>query len=106
MSPNVNAFADMMTQTIVWEQRTGTDEYGQGVFGAGQNLTCRIVSKERGVRTVDGGEAVSTTTIYVLGDYGITSVDRVTLPDGSQPVIVDVKSYPDENGPHHQEVLT
>jgi hypothetical protein len=49
---------------------------------------------------------VSTTTIYVLGDYGIQTVDRITLPDGTKPTIINVRTYPDENGPHHQEVLT
>jgi hypothetical protein len=106
MSPTINAFSDLMNQAISWEARTGTDEYGQGVYAAAQSLQCRVVGKNRLTRSVDGTEAVSTTTIYVLGDYGIQTVDRITLPDGTKPTIINVRTYPDENGPHHQEVLT
>lgn len=97
---------DLMHQEIGWEQRIGWDEYGDATYAASQTLRCRIVYKQRPVRGVGGQEVVSNATIYVAGDYGITDEDRVTLPNGDTPKILRVNSYPDEDGTHHQEVLT
>jgi hypothetical protein len=105
MPQAVNAFADMMVQTIQWERRTGTDEYGAPLYGASTTLTCRVVDKERMTRNTAGQEMVSTVTIYILGAPGIEMEDRITLDDGRQPPIIAVRTFPDETGPHHQEVL-
>lgn len=98
-------FLDLMVHTITLERRTGLDEYGDPVFGSGITLRCRVVGQERFTRAVDGQEVVSTTTVYVIGDNGIKSVDRITLPDGTQPPILATRTFPDEFGTHHQEVL-
>lgn len=104
MSPGVEVFRDMMVQFIEWEPRTGLDQYGDAVYGSAVTVRCRVVEKQRMTRNVSGQEMVSTTTIYVLGTPGIDMEDRITLPDGTQPPILNVRMFPDENGPHHEEV--
>jgi len=99
-------WSDLMTQEVTWEPRTGLDEYSRPTYGAATAVRCRVVGRPRMTRDVDGQEVVSTTTIYCDGNPGISPVDRVTLPDGSQPVILRVESYPDENGQVYQQVLT
>jgi len=101
----VSPFADLMVHTITLERRVSVDQYGSATFGAGTHFKCRVVGQERFTRGAGGQEVVSTTTIYILGDNNIQSVDRITLPDGTQPPIIAVRTYPDEFGTHHQEVL-
>jgi hypothetical protein len=104
MSP-VSPFADLMVHTIHLERRTGTDEYGAASFALPTSLSARVVGQERFTRGAGGQEVVSTTTIYVLGDNNIRSVDRITLPDGTRPPILATRTFPDEYGTHHQEIM-
>ena len=96
----------LTAQTITLERRTSMDEYGAHAYGTAENLTARVVNRVRMVRDVAGQEVVSNTTIWIIGDHGIKAVDRITLPDGTQPPIINALTFPDESGlTHHQEVL-
>lgn len=97
---------DLMPQTVTWEPRTGIDDYGAAVYGPGQSLRCRIVKRQRVIRDVGGFEIIANATVYIAGHYGIKEEDRLTFPDGDTPKIIRVNAYPDENGDHHEEVLT
>jgi hypothetical protein len=95
-----------MTQVVTWEPRTGLDEYSRPTYGAATAVRCRVVGRTKLVLDTNGQEVVSTTVVYCDGNPGISPEDRVTLPDGSQPVILRVESYPDETGQVYQQVLT
>jgi len=98
--------ADLLLQTITLERRTGLDQYGAHTYGTAESLAARVVNRLRMVRNVAGQEVTSNTTIWIIGNNDIKAVDRITLPDGTQPPIIDVLTYPDETGvTHHQEVL-
>lgn len=99
-------FAELFTQTVTVEPFDMYDSYAQPQYKAGTEYTARTVHKNRMVRDATGKEVVSTATTWVYGAPGITVKDRITLPNGNRPVILSVERYPDENGDHHEKVLT
>lgn len=100
-------FKELMTQTITIEAFAGNNAHGEPSYSStAVSHTARVVGKTKMVRTAEGKEVVSTSQAYIYGSPGITPKDRITLPDGTQPVILHVASYPDENGDHHQVVYT
>jgi hypothetical protein len=101
-----NPWLDMMRDVIQWQQLSGYDGHGQPSFGTITEIKCRIVDKERLIRTLDGQEVVSKTTIYCDSDHGVDVNDRITLPSGEQPIMLRINTYPDEQGNRFEEILT
>jgi hypothetical protein len=97
---------DLMTETITVEPFAG--ETGRGVrsYGSASTYQCRIVGKRRMVRDAQGEEIVSTRTIYLGSAPGVTVRDRLTLPNGDQPMILSVASTPDEDGTYYETIYT
>jgi hypothetical protein len=104
-------FDELLTETVTRQPYTGQDKYGQATFGSAENVQCRIVQRPEIVRQAGGEstgvmrEVVAKARIYCRAVPGWGLRDRVTLPDGSQPVILEVHTYPDEDGEHHQVVV-
>jgi len=105
-------FEDLMPDVVVRRPYTGQDKYSAPSFGAAQDVQCRVVRKPTILRRTGTGEAtgtvrevVSSATVYCAGYVGWAMRDQITLPDGSQPVILDLRGYPDEDGDHHEVVL-
>lgn len=106
----------LLGQIIMLEKWVGQTEYGDASYGSKMQVACRIEGKVRMVRTVEGLEQISTTTIYVYGDRDvpmITTQDRITLPSPpytapipNQPPIIAVIHMPDETGELYQEIMT
>ncbi len=101
MEPDLLA---LMFHTVTVEPFTGRDEYGRPTYGAATQYRARVVGMQRLVRTPDGAEKVSATTVYLASAPGVGPEDRVTLPDGSQPPILVVSRMPDDRGWHHEVV--
>ena len=99
-------FQELMTQTIVIAPYDSDDEYGEPQFGAEVSYIGRTVNKTTVVRDTNGREKISTSKTWVFGSPDIDPRDKITLDDGSQPVILSAPRYPDENGAHHCVVLT
>jgi len=98
-------FAEMMVDTVIIEPGlTTTEFYAQPSFGAPVSYRARVVRENRMVRSDTGEEQISRTHVWIFGIAGATPKDRITLPDGTQPLIMTVDRYPDENGPHHEVV--
>jgi hypothetical protein len=98
-------FADMMTDTIVFEKFVAhTGLYAASTYAAPVNLKGRVVRENRLVRSDTGEEAVSRTHASIIGAPWIDPLDRLTLPDGTQPLVMTVDRFPDENGPLEQVV--
>jgi hypothetical protein len=105
-------FGELLTQQVTREPVSSEDKYGQPSYGAPTVLRCRVVSKPRLVRSVSAArsetegsvrEVVSTAQVWTEPvQWGVD--DRITLPDGTQPIILHVERYPDETGPHHEVV--
>lgn len=99
------ALADLMTQTVHIAPYASVNTYAEKSYGADVEYQCRIVRKPKLVRDEQGREVVSNATIWLATAPGIGTNDRVTLPDGSQPQILYVARFPDENGADHHEAI-
>jgi hypothetical protein len=98
-------FLELMPDTITYRPKTTMDSYGRETYGDPVVIRCRIVGKPRLIRNVEGDQVAVSTTIYTGGAFGIEADGEITMPDGSKPPIQAVYTYPDEEGPHHQEVV-
>jgi hypothetical protein len=103
----IEEFADLLVQTVTIEPYATKDRYGEISYGAGVDYWSRVVGKSKMIRNGQGREVVSMFTIYLQSNSTIGENDRVTLPAGyvlSQPPIIAVGRYPDEDGVHHTVV--
>jgi len=90
--------AHLMFDEIVIEKFSASDGYGDSSFGTPTSYKARIVRKPRMVRSSTGEDVVSMATIYLADESGVTVKDRVTMPDGSKPLILSIGGFPDRNG--------
>jgi hypothetical protein len=97
---------ELMTEEVTIEPYAARTGRGIVSYGAGTAYQCRIVGKRRMVRDAEGAEIVSTRTIYLGSAPGVTVQDRLTLPNGDQPVILSVASTPDEDGTYYETIYT
>jgi len=98
-------FLELMHQEISYEKMTGREPIGgDPSFGPVQKARARVVEHQRLVVDPEGQERMSHTTAWIFGTPGLTVDDRVTLPDGSQPFIINIERFPDEKGLHHEKI--
>lgn len=98
-------FLEFMHQVITIEPLTGRDpQGGEPTYGPPQRYRGRIVDKNQLVVDAEGQERLSRTTVWVYGAPMVGGSDRVTLPDGRQPFILNVSRFPDEKGQHHTRI--
>jgi hypothetical protein len=86
----VGAVARHFVDTVTVEPFLGRDKYAQPSFGAPRDVAARVEYTPRLVRTIEGREVVGSTVVYTA-DQDITADDRLTLPDGKQPVILSIE---------------
>lgn len=105
------AFDDLMADEVERHPYSSRDVHGQRSYGSPVTLKCRVVYKPTLVRTGGSGEVteavrehVSNSTIYCSGIVGWNLKDKIVLPDGTSPTILQIVVYPDEDGPHHEVV--
>ncbi len=103
------SFLKMMPDTVQRAAWTGQDKNGQPTFAAAVDIRARVVRKPTVVRRSGSfdveREVISSATVWCAGEIGWDAKDQITLPDGSTPVILDVRKYPDGDGIHHEMVL-
>ncbi len=98
------ALTHLLTDTVQVAPRTGTTSYGEASYGPPQSYPARVVRRTRMVRTPDGEERLSAVTVYLADDYGITPDAQLTLPDGTQPPLLNTASYPHPTYGRYQEL--
>ena len=97
----------LLKQTVLIQTSTGADGYGQQAYGTAVSIPARIIGRNRLVRNVQGQEVISTVQIIVNGDVAVTTFSRITLPDGSTPLVIAVLEMPDAYGiPYHKVIYT
>lgn len=103
----------MLSGTLSWLKQSVTIEPWTGnngdadTYGAGAANACRI--EQKAVKQLGGsGEVVVQSTVIILnGNATITAKDRITLPDGTKPIILSVNVIPGPDGtPYLKEVVT
>ena len=90
-----------LTQTVTWERVTGTDEWGKPVTESSQ-VSARIESSNKLIRTVNGTEAVSRAKVLLLTP--VEPGDWLLLPDGTRQQPLDVRVVAGLAGESHREV--
>lgn len=96
----------LFLDTVTIEPFEGREAYGKPVYGAKTTYPCRIEHLTRVDRYPGNTYAVDWANIYM--DYVATLkvLDRLTMPDGSQPPIVEVQHQTDDKGPYATVILT
>lgn len=101
---SINDWLDLMPTTATYANPTGYDVYGKPSAGTAVTFRCHISRNQKQVFTPDGVTILQGGTIQMDGIYDIGEEAILTLPDGSTPKILSVKTFFDENGPHHTSV--
>lgn len=98
-------FSEMMPHTIVLAAQSSLDSYGRPSWGSGTSYQCRVVYQQTMTRDADGREVVQRGKALLYGVALSAAVQyKLTLPDGTQPRVLDVKQLKDQNGDHHTEI--
>lgn len=99
-------WASMMTQTVTIEPYSSPGSHiGKETYGTGVEYRARFVEKTRLVRSASGEELAARGVVWINASSGISTKDRITLPDDTQPPILAVESYPDEMGNTHLKLI-
>lgn len=100
----------MLNQQITIEKFKSKSSRGGKEYHDPVVFPCYISGEVKMVRDEEGEEKVSTKTVYLdgtetasnddleLGVGDISTKDRITLPDGTQPPVISIQPYRDEKG--------
>jgi|ERR1019366_3291804 hypothetical protein len=93
-------FLALMPETIIiTHPDTLNNLHGKRTYtGTATNVRCRIQNKGMLIRAADGKETVTTGRVYCYGIVSVSVGDKLTLPDGTSPVILSVDNSEDEAG--------
>ncbi len=96
---------ELLQQTVAIEPWSGNNAYGEARYGPGASYPARVQEKVKMIRNAKGQEVVSTAQVYLDGVVPVTVKDRITLPNGTQPLIQAITSSPDETGSNYVKVV-
>ena len=100
---------NLLNQTITLSTFNSTDKYGDCSYNSPVSYKARVERRIKIVRSMQGMEAVSTAAIYLDGTVSLDSKgrDKITLPDGSTPIILAISDGIDGGGAtYYTEVST
>ena len=103
----VDAFADEFSTTITRTAWTGfsTDGYATPTYStSGSTFVAREVGMHRLVRSFDGTEELSTTTVWVASTGVFNALDKFTLANGDVPSLLSIETLRDEVGVTHSKL--
>jgi hypothetical protein len=81
----------LLNQTVTIETRAAIGTGGLVTFNAGVVYPARVEYKSKMYRYVNGTDKVSTARVYLDGAVSIAVTDRITMPDGTQPEIIEIR---------------
>jgi hypothetical protein len=96
-------FADLLQKwshqhvTIIGAS-TSWDEYGNPIAGTTTTLTALVQYNTRAAIDREGKQKVSSCQILLSPDTMITIDDKITLPDGTTPIILSIEKTVDFDG--------
>lgn len=103
----------LMTETISVSTATTTNEYGVLAFStSARSLRARVTYRDHQVRDRNGAVMEARGTVWCAADsthaggqsFCPSPGDRLTLPDGSMPIVMLTETFYDDQGPHHHKV--
>lgn len=92
-------FTDLMATTVTVELIGARTYEGKATYGAPATYTARVNNYQHNVIGSDGQMVVARGRAWLDTVDPFTVNDRVTLADGSHPVLLNVNQVPDEAGP-------
>lgn len=103
----IQDWLDMMPHSVTYEACLGHDDYGKPLaYDDAVTYSARVRYKSQRVTSrVSGQDTIAAGSVWIAGIIqGISPSDRLTLPDGTQPPILNWEVVPDEAGDHHTKV--
>lgn len=99
-------FLEMMPDTITFNAGSAIDKYGKRTYGGTETTASgRVIYETRLMKNLEGQDIVSTGRVVLYGAYpSLTLADKITLPNGTSPVIVSLETKKDTGGNHHTVV--
>lgn len=94
----INDFLDLMPSAITIEALTGRDSYNTPSYAAPVSYRCRCNYKAHFVRGPEGELIPAKGTLWIASSVRIPVTSRITLPDGTQPQILESVAETDETG--------
>ncbi len=82
-------------QSISIETPGAYDDFGNPSTGTSTSYLAIVVQQNKMVRDRSGNQVVSSCQIFLPGSVVLDPESKITLPDGTQPVILNVGSTPD-----------
>lgn len=79
-----------MPDSITIEPYVSQNAYGKPTYGTPTTIACLIQSYGKMIRLDNGQEVVASTKIMTPHDTVVNTKSRLTLPDGSHPLILKV----------------
>jgi hypothetical protein len=87
-----------LNQSVRVAHRDGFTEEGRDEYGDEETMSARVVPYHRMFYTANGKQATSKAKVYFAPDVSVSLTDRITLPDGSTPAIIEMGEMPDGHG--------
>jgi len=98
-------FLDLMPLTIQVSHLASVNSYNEATYSSPVEYRARLEPTRRFLRGPEGTEQLVSARLIVDAQGELVESDRVTLPDGTQPLVVSVTTEYDENGIHHQTYM-
>jgi len=102
----ISDWLDLMPSTVTYSTSTGRNSEGLPIQGTAVSYRARV--NRKAVRTTNrfsGQDEIAAGQVWLAAVLTPTIDDRITLPDGTQPVIVNWDTINDEVGPHHTVIF-
>jgi hypothetical protein len=98
VSASLTGLIHWMCESLTIEPATTIHSYGRYSFGTAVNVAARIVPKTQKIIDKNGQDVISSAEIYVDSSATVTVNDRITLPDGTKPIILALQKFRDALG--------
>lgn len=94
----------LFNRTITLEPRNALGKGGAETYGTAVTYPARVERRSKIIRGKDGTDKVSTARVYVGPDVPALVTDRITLPDGTHPEIMEVRPVDGMNDVDHKVI--
>ncbi len=99
---------ELMPDTVTIKSLSGlsTDGRGTATYTTGTAYRARKVYEQKLVRTFEGTEEVSNTTIWIASTSTLSPAAEFELPNGTAPGnLLAIETYSDEDGITHSKAM-
>lgn len=92
--------AGLLNQSISLESFASINGYGDCSYNTAATYPARVERRVKVVRSLKGETVVSTACVFLDGSVSLDKLgrDRITLPDGTKPVILAIEDGVDGAG--------